>query len=1495
MFKQNRIYLLFFITMLVMVFPLMLQATYINASGAISSNTVWSGVDSIRVTGDITVNNGITLTINPGIKVSFQGHYYLKVNGRLLAVGNSSNLITFTNNDHTTGWNRIIFDNTPATNDSSKIVYCTLEYGKTTGTSMNARGGAIFVYAFSKLLISNCTFQNNTATVPGGAGGAIYISAVSLINLSNCVFKNNTATMGGAIRIDSNAILKNLLIYNNTATIGQYGGGIYLSTSNPTILNCSVVNNTNCGIRCSSNSSPIIRNTIIYGNSDYNLAIFGIDHNNPNVYYSDVQGGLENLLSQVSGYSGTYENNINSNPQFVGSGLNPYDLLMASPCINTGDPTTTTTTVGAYDIGGGSRIINGRIEMGAYEEFKAPGTTMSNCLTFDGTDDYVSGTGINTSRTAITIEAWIYHNTLQAGEIQRYVAVSPEVAVIRYDASGEGGYRSLHFYLKKADGTFLSLRADSVLTTGEWMHVAGTFDGINMKLYLNGNLLKSSTITGGLYSLDGNFKFSDSSETLDGKIDEVRIWNCARTQQQIRECMYLPLNGTETGLENYWQFNESSGTIATDAANCRMGTLNNMSNSNWITSTVPFGSGISNTQTEATGVVTFTGTDFSMNYTAHNSASVTVTKLNTNPNLIPTGVNEVFDNQYWIANRYGTGSFNGNMTLTISEDLTADDQSHPNQIRLYSRESNSDGSWLILTSAISVNADSNQATFSGISNTGQFLVCRSYPTTSSTVGTALIFDGSNEYINLGNSSCFDVGSVLTIEAWIKPNNLTGRYGIFSTRKNNQPGSFQLEIGTGGGGTGRVAVSGVNTWVAQTDVNAISTGEWVHIAYTRSGTGAGTHKIYVNGVLQTLLSDDAYAFINNSSDKVIGSGTNTNQLFNGSMDEVRIWNVVRTDDQIRERMYLPLTGTEVGLVSYWQFNEATGTQLNDFVSINNGTMINMGNENWLTSTLPFSVGISNSQTEATGTVTFTGTGLSSFFTTANDARLTVAKLNGSPNVNPTEVTSVYDDQYWEMNRFGAGIFSANLTFTLNEDLTMTNQSKPNDIKLYSRSSSSDASWLLVSSAISVNASMNTATFNDIMTTGQFILAYYQSNSLNITPTSITQSLYVGDQASIPLSIENTSDQPVNYSISVDASSSRNSTISTRGSGVPGSYTYSWIDSDQDGGPAFNWIDISSVGTEIITNWWLDYGDSDDGYKIMDMPFNFPYFNSSYNQVQISTNGLLTFNTGYNGSDIDSYPIPDANEPNNLIAAYWEDLSAETSDAHIYFYDDSSNNRVIIEYQNYSHYYTSGYFETFEVILNSDGCITMQYLNASALNNLCAVGIENQDGTQGLQIVRNASYIHSNLAIRICPMISVNAWSGTVNASSTNHGTIQLASDALWAGDFTGNVIITSDEPGNPQYTIPISLHVNPPQTLGIPQNLAIEMIGQNVKLSWDAVYTASSYKVFVSNFPNENYSEWTGYGTFGTERADLKSRSTRITWTCSRMGNRRLFYYVKAVR
>ena len=157
--------------------------------------------------------------------------------------------------------------------------------------------------------------------------------------------------------------------------------------------------------------------------------------------------------------------------------------------------------------------------------------------------------------------------------------------------------------------------------------------------------------------------------------------------------------------------------------------------------------------------------------------------------------------------------------------------------------------------------------------------------------SSLTFDGSNDYISISHDSSLNLGNVLTIEAWVYPTSLSNRYAIYSTRRNNPAGSFQLEIGTGNSHTNVVVVAGVNTWVVESENNAVNLNQWNHIVYTRNGTGTGNHKVYVNGQEKTLQTTSSYDFADNTDIKMIGAGTILLAMhyFPGRLDEVAVYN------------------------------------------------------------------------------------------------------------------------------------------------------------------------------------------------------------------------------------------------------------------------------------------------------------------------------------------------------------------------------------------------------------------------------------------------------------------------------------------------------------------------------------------------------------------------------------------------------------------------------
>ena len=159
----------------------------------------------------------------------------------------------------------------------------------------------------------------------------------------------------------------------------------------------------------------------------------------------------------------------------------------------------------------------------------APGK-VSKAFSFDGVGDVVlaAGATINDLQ-QLTIDAWVKHSSLPSGKIERYVTLSGEKAVLRHD--GETGPAQLHFFMR-IDGQLHHIRVDNVLQIGVFHHVAGSYDGAVMRLYLDGVELGSLAITG-VVDAGGRVEISSGGETLDGLLDEVEVFNRALSAKEI--------------------------------------------------------------------------------------------------------------------------------------------------------------------------------------------------------------------------------------------------------------------------------------------------------------------------------------------------------------------------------------------------------------------------------------------------------------------------------------------------------------------------------------------------------------------------------------------------------------------------------------------------------------------------------------------------------------------------------------------------------------------------------------------------------------------------------------------------------------------------------------------------------------------------------------------------------------------------------------------------
>jgi PKD repeat protein len=213
------------------------------------------------------------------------------------------------------------------------------------------------------------------------------------------------------------------------------------------------------------------------------------------------------------------------------------------------------------------------------------------------------------------------------------------------------------------------------------------------------------------------------------------------------------------------------------------------------------------------------------------------------------------------------------------------------------------------------------------------------------------------------------------------------------------------------------------------------------------------------------------------------------------------------------------------------------------------------------------------------------------------------------------------------------------------------------------------------------------------------------------------------------------------------------------GGPDAAGYIFRDSSEPDGPTYTWVEMSVTGNELSTL-------ADDGYAgPFPLPWSFSYYGDVYDELWICSNGYLMFDGG--NTSYDNTPIPDGSEPNNMIALFWDDLNP-ASGGTVYYGADGPD-RIVVQYDAIREYGGNGTI-TAEIILDSDGTITMQYQSlANGIDiNGETIGIENANGSIGLMVALDSSpanYPYNSLAIEFTQLTPNASISGFVTDSGT----------------------------------------------------------------------------------------------------------------------------------
>ena len=201
---------------------------------------------------------------------------------------------------------------------------------------------------------------------------------------------------------------------------------------------------------------------------------------------------------------------------------------------------------------------------------------------YDFNSNYISipnNASLNSS--VITLEAWIKADSWGTN-IWENVIISKDGW-----AAGEQGYTlragangSLSFNIGPVAAPWQEVTTGPLMALGQWYHVAGSYDGTTMRIFINGEEINTFSYTGAIdvstYEVTiGRISYTaGGSRYFDGMIDEVKIWNSAIPQSTLQDYMCKKVTAAHpqyASLVGYWNM-DASGTVVDASPNANDGT-----------------------------------------------------------------------------------------------------------------------------------------------------------------------------------------------------------------------------------------------------------------------------------------------------------------------------------------------------------------------------------------------------------------------------------------------------------------------------------------------------------------------------------------------------------------------------------------------------------------------------------------------------------------------------------------------------------------------------------------------------------------------------------------------------------------------------------------------------------------------------------------------------------------------------------------------------------
>ena len=229
------------------------------------------------------------------------------------------------------------------------------------------------------------------------------------------------------------------------------------------------------------------------------------------------------------------------------------------------------------------------------------------------------------------------------------------------------------------------------------------------------------------------------------------------------------------------------------------------------------------------------------------------------------------------------------------------------------------------------------------------------------------FDGNDDHVDFGNN--YNLSGAFSIEVWIKPEVLSGTQTIFSKRESGFSGNakgYDLKITDG-----IVSFNWDKSGSIVSPHELPTTDRWYHIALTHSSSGE--YRLYIDGIEMKLVGGPSpgtnnYRAILGATDNIYSLTASKN--FHGWMEELRIWKVALSKDQLHEMMnqridennskvrgeIIPIDIINLSwnnLIGYYRMDDISCGYLNPYSSIGpSGKLINITSSLQKTAPLPY---------------------------------------------------------------------------------------------------------------------------------------------------------------------------------------------------------------------------------------------------------------------------------------------------------------------------------------------------------------------------------------------------------------------------------------------------------------------------------------------------------------------------------------------------------------